>query len=506
MMRLAHGDTSLMLAATAVRRAVAHVRFSSAWRQAKVTSSLKSVPGEPEKPSVKTAIPGPKSKELLAQLDKFQDTKPILFFSDFEKSKGNYVVDADGNTMLDMYCHIASLPVGYNHPMMEEASRSEKWHRLLMQRPALGSQPNLEFPQQLEETMRGISPKGLTQVQMTCGCGSSANENAYKAVFMAHQYAKRGNKPPTQADLDSCMINMPPGSPALSMLSFEGGFHGRTFGCLSTTRSKAIHKVDIPALPWPVAPFPKLRYPLEKFEKENKEEEDRCLKAVENIIKTNNVPVAGLIVEPVLAEGGDKHASPYFFRKLREITARNGVAMIVDEVQTGVGATGAFWAHELWNLETPPDIVTFSKKMQASGYFYADRLRPDQPYRIYNTWMGDSLRLLQAKAMIDIVKSNKLVENTKITGDFTQVGLKEIAARRPELLSNVRGLGTFIAVDAASPADRDALLSTLRQKGINMGGCGAQSIRLRPSLIYAPKHANVFLDVFESVVGEHKMK
>lgn len=73
-------------------------------------------------------------------------------------------------------------------------------------------------------------------------------------------------------------------------------------------------------------------------------------------------PVAGIIIEPIASEGGDQHASPAFFRGLRALTKRLGVYMIVDEVQTGVGATGTLWAHEKWNLDTPPDAVTFSKK------------------------------------------------------------------------------------------------------------------------------------------------
>jgi 4-aminobutyrate aminotransferase/(S)-3-amino-2-methylpropionate transaminase len=73
-------------------------------------------------------------------------------------------------------------------------------------------------------------------------------------------------------------------------------------------------------------------------------------------------PVAGLIIEPIASEGGDQHASASFFQKLRTLTKRMGVSMIVDEVQTGVGATGTMWAHEKWNLDTPPDAVTFSKK------------------------------------------------------------------------------------------------------------------------------------------------
>lgn len=91
---------------------------------------------------------------------------------------------------------------------------------------------------------------------------------------------------------------------------------------------------------WPAAPFPKLRYPLSDHAAANRAEEDRCLARVEELIKTFRVPVAGVVVEPVQAEGGDNTATPYFFQQLRAITKRLGVSLIVDEVQTGGGPTG----------------------------------------------------------------------------------------------------------------------------------------------------------------------
>lgn len=155
-------------------------------------------------------------------------------------------------------------------------------------------------------------------------CGACSNECAYKAAFMHHQSVKRGGKSFSEEDLTSCMENKAPGSPQLAILSFKGAFHGRLFGSLSTTRSKPIHKLDFPAFSWPAVPFPKLRYPLEKFEYENTEEEDRCLRELEHTIKTWHIPVAGLIVEPIQAEGGDNHASPRFFREIRRITKELG--------------------------------------------------------------------------------------------------------------------------------------------------------------------------------------
>ncbi len=114
-------------------------------------------------------------------------------------------------------------------------------------------------------------------MHLSCGCGSSSNENAFKAAFILYMERRFGNSSLMQERLDSCMRNAAPGSPDLAMISFDGGFHGRTFGVLSSTYSKPIHKLDVPAFNWPMAPFPKIKYPYESFAKENREEENISL-------------------------------------------------------------------------------------------------------------------------------------------------------------------------------------------------------------------------------------
>lgn len=230
-----------------------------------------------------------------------------------------------------------------------------------------------------------VAPAGTPHL-FTQMCGSCANEGALKAAFMAYRARERGQEKVegfTPDELSSCMKNQAPGAPTLSAMSFTTAFHGRLFGSLSLTRSKAIHKLDIPAFDWPAVQFPQLRYPLSEFAAENAEAEARSLAEVEATIKEWKIkaPVAALIVEPVQAEGGDNHASPAFFNALRTLTKEHGVMMIVDEVQTGVGATGKFWAHEHWDLDTPPDFVSFSKKMQAAGFYHAAETRASAPYR-----------------------------------------------------------------------------------------------------------------------------
>ena len=205
----------------------------------------------------------------------------------------------------------------------------------LVNRPAMGNFPSSLWRSMLHDGLLRIAPKGMDKL-FTAQSGSEANELAYKAAFMLYRRRQRGEGGEwTSEEMESCMNNAAPGSPQLAVMSFRGSFHGRGFGSLSTTRSKAVHKLDFPAFDWPQAEFPALKYPLDKHVEENKQEEDRCLKGVEDVITSWKFPVAALIVEPVQSEGGDNHASPAFFQGLRDITKKHHVAFIADEVQTG---------------------------------------------------------------------------------------------------------------------------------------------------------------------------
>lgn len=480
---------SASLSATSVRRL-----FGS--RTSLPSTPTPAFPGEPSQPIIKTAIPGPMSIQLTKEMGEHQDNRAVHFVADFKKSVGNYVVDADGNYLLDIYNQISSISVGYNNPALMEAAKSEDWINAVLNRPSIGINPPKEWPQLIHETFNSIAPKGLDQV-MTLMCGSCSNEVAYKSVFMARRFRERGEHQEfTQEELQSCMKNQVPGSPDLSIMSFHGAFHGRLFACLSTTRSKEIHKLDIPAFDWPAAPFPKLKYPLEEHEKENEAEEQRCLDEVDHLILTWHKPVAGLIVEPIQAEGGDVHASASFFCRLRELCKKRGVYFIVDEVQTGGGPTGKFWAHEHWGLETPPDVVTFSKKLQAAGFYHNLTLRPNLAYRNFNTWLGDPVRAFYLRALLREMKEKRLLENTQITGQYLMSELKKLQQSN-SIFSNLRGQGTFIAIDLPDGAKRDKYVEVLRTLGVQSGGCGPRSLRFRPQLIFTPSHAAVLLDKME---------
>ncbi|KAH7383463.1 aminotransferase class-III-domain-containing protein [Cadophora sp. MPI-SDFR-AT-0126] len=219
------------------------------------------------------------------------------------------------------------------------------------------------------------------------------------------------------------------------------GFHGRLFSRLATTRSKPIHELDFPAFDWPAAPFLQLKHPLADY-KETRREEERCLVEVERLVTEFHSTPAAIVVEPIQSEGGDNHASPAFFQALRNLTKKHKILFLVDEVQT---------VH--WNLSSPPDMVTFSKKAQAAGLYYADSaLRPAKAYSQFNAWISDPMRALLFGGIYDEIKRLNLVENTPRVGSYVYAG---------------QGRGTFIAFDTPH---RDQLLKTAKTLGVNMGG------------------------------------
>ena len=451
--------------------------------------------------SVKTEVPGPKSKAAVAQLGQIFDSRAVHFVVDYAKSHDNYIVDVDGNTYLDVYSQIASIPVGYNNQTLITAAQSPEMVSALVNRPALGNFPAADWSSLLAEGLLRVAPKGLDKI-FTAQSGSEANELAYKAAFMLYQRRKRGEGVEwSQEEISSCLKNQAPGSPDLAILSFKNSFHGRGFGSLSTTRSKAVHKLDIPAFKWPQAEFPALKYPLDQHEEENKKEEARCLEQVGTIIASWHCPVAGVIIEPIQSEGGDNHASPQFFQGLREITQKHGVMLIADEVQTGFGATGKFWGHEHWNLQSPPDMVTFSKKAQTAGYFYGNAdLTPDKAYRQFNTWIGDPARVVMSNAVITEILNNKLVDQCATVGQKLYDALAQLSTKFPDHIQNLRGKGqgTYIAFDTADPA---ALVAKMKRNGVNIGTCGTRTVRLRPMLIFTEQHVPMLIDTFEKALS-----
>ncbi|CAI4062642.1 hypothetical protein N7582_002185 [Saccharomyces uvarum] len=462
-------------------------------------------PEEPAKPTIKTdSIPGPESQKQLEELGKVFDTRPAYFLADYEKSLGNYIADVDGNTYLDLYAQISSIALGYNNPALIKAAQSPEMIRALVDRPALGNFPSKDLDKILKQILKS-APKGQDHVWSGLS-GADANELAFKAAFIYYRAKQRGfDADFSEQDNVSVMENSAPGAPQLAVLSFKKAFHGRLFASGSTTCSKPIHKLDFPAFHWPHAEYPSYKFPLEDNADENRKEDDRCLKLVEELIKTWSIPVAALIVEPIQSEGGDNHASKYFLQKLRDITLKHNVVYIIDEVQTGVGATGKLWCHEYADIQPPVDLVTFSKKFQSAGYFFHDpKFIPNRAYRQFNTWCGEPARMIIAGAIGQEISDKKLTEQCTRVGNYLFKKLEGLQKKYPENFQSLRGKdrGTFIAWDLPTGEKRDLLLKKLKSNGCNVGGCAVNAVRLRPSLTFEEKHADIFIEALTKSVKE----
>ncbi|WPK26183.1 hypothetical protein PUMCH_003531 [Australozyma saopauloensis] len=462
-------------------------------------------PEEPVAPVVVTSSPGPKLKKAADALNKVFDSRAAYFVADYAKSQGNYIVDVDGNSYLDVYAQIASIPLGYNNPKLVEVAKSDKMTSAIINRPALGNFPGADTEEIIAELLK-VAPKGQDKVWSGLS-GADANELAFKAAFMWYQSKKRGYSSGfSTEETESVMKNQAPGSPELAIMSFERAFHGRLFASASTTCSKPIHKLDLPSFNWPKAEFPSYKYPLEANVAANQEEDRRCLAIVENLLKTWAVPIAAVLIEPIQSEGGDNHASNEFFQGLRDVTLKYGSLLIVDEVQTGVGATGTFWAHEHFNMSPPPDMVTFSKKFQSAGYYFHDpEIIPNQPYRQFNTWCGDPARMILAGAIGKEVVDKDLAKQAARVGNYLYPKLEALAGKYPAYMADLRGKNraTFIAWSFKDASLRNKFLADMKTVGINVGGCAEDSVRLRPTLVFEEKHADILVAGIEKILSSY---
>jgi len=460
---------------------------------------------EPETPVVTTPIPGPVSKQRLEQLNKIQSMASIQFFVDYRSSVGNYIVDVDGNKMLDVFTNISSIPLGYNHPALLAAASGNEMLDSLVNRPALGVFPGDNWPDRLKDVLMNIAPRGCDNI-ITMMCGTCSNENAMKLMFMKYAEKLRGGRVDfTPEELETAMIGKMPGIPKMCVLSFHGSFHGRTIGCLSVTHSKPIHLIDIPLMGWPVCNYPRYLYPLEENLEHNKQQDDKCLAEVEDTIEKQlkaGCPAAGIIAEPVQAEGGDHHGSAYWFQGLQNICRKHDIQLIIDEVQTGGGATGKMWCHEHFNLEHGADIVTYSKKMLAAGMYHKKELAPKHPARIFNTWVGEPSKLVLLEAVLDTIVKDKLLSRVTQVGDEMMGGLKDLSTKYPGVLNNVRGRGTFCAIDCDTADRREKIVGEMRKAGVHLGVCGDTAIRFRPTLTFDSKHLNILMDRLNTVLSK----
>jgi L-lysine 6-transaminase len=433
-----------------------------------------------------------------------------LFFSlpvafDPGESVGPYlaVVDRDETgepyRFLDMGALIATHAFGENDPAVVRAVLDSL--PFVVERYA-HSEYQTVLSLRLKAELNRIAPVG-TPRHFVVNTGAEAVENAIKAVLM--------NRVMTSSDGDGGFI-----------VSFEGAFHGRTLGALAVTHRKKA-RLGFPTFDWPHIPFPvdDARSP-----KETARREERSLKQLWDLLVSGRLPnaeknkdtyrreidalddflarpgqdvnafvaaqratltpdvvrrsrrVAAVLVEPIQGEGGVRMASANFMRKLRLITRVYDVPLVFDEVQTGWGMTGRLWAHELFDLPCPPDVVTWAKKAQNGILFVSEALATffQEEKKFNTTWEGDSGGMVRLLALLDHLD----LEQVRRTGDLARRGLETLAREHREIVKSVRGAGVMLAFDVVRADLREALLDRAFRRGLILLPAGERAVRFYP--------------------------
>jgi L-lysine 6-transaminase len=393
---------------------------------------------------------------------------------DLERSHGRRLYDArSGREVLDLFSFFATLPIGFNHPRMKDPDFLAKLTRAALVNPTNSDIYTTEFAEFVEVFGRVAMRPWIPNAFFVAG-GSLGVENAIKAAmdWKVRQNMRKGV----------------PGEKGTQILHFREAFHGRSGYTVSMTNTADPRKYQYFArFDWPRVSNPHLRFPVTPAELERVQAaEATTIAEVRRAFAERPHEIAAILVEPIQAEGGDHHFRPEFLATLKAVAHEHDALLVFDEVQTGVGITGTFWAHE--GLGTQPDLVSFGKKMQVCGMLGGGRLmdEPDNVFkvssRINSTWGGNLVDMVRCQRYLEIIEEEKLVENAATVGAYLLSQLESAQARMPEVLSNARGRGLMCAVDFADTETRNRVADTAYEMGMIILPCGHRSLRFRPPL------------------------
>jgi 4-aminobutyrate aminotransferase len=435
-------------------------------------------------PKIRTVLPGPNAQRIIAE-DKqyispsYTRSYPLVA----KRGRGAMVEDVDGNEFLDFSAGIAVTSTGHCHPEVVSA--------LQRQAAELIHMSGTDF---YYEQMTAVA-KRLSKVAPMPGphkfyYGNSGAEAIECAIKLARYHTRRQN-----------------------IVAFYGAFHGRTMGALSLTASKPQQRRRFsPLVPGVThVPFPNVYRGCSGGPQEQETYALGCARFIEEkLFRSSLAPeeVAAIVVEPIQGEGGYLVAPPIFLQEIREICDRHGILMVVDEVQSGAGRTGKWWAIEHSGVQ--PDIVTIAKGI-ASGMplgicMSKSHIMDWVPGSHASTFGGNPVCLAAALATIDILE-REAIANADAVGRQMMERMGSWIPRY-RLVGDVRGRGLMIGVEivrdkdsrtAAGP-ERDAIIQSAFERGLLLLGAGENTIRLSPPLIVSNEQANVALDILQDCI------
>ena len=429
------------------------------------------------------------SKNVRATLGKHilaDGYEPVM---DMEKSHGSWLVDErDGSEYLDMFSMFASGAVGYNHP--DILAGKDRLTAAALYKPTLSDIYNVQYAEFVEAFSNTAIPEYLPHTFFIEG-GALGVENALKVAFdwKVRKNMKNGK-----------------GEKGGKIIHFKQAFHGRTGYTLSLTNTTDLRKtMYFPKFDWPRIDIPKLSFPITDIVLENVEKNEKiAIDQIKSAISNNPDDIAALIIEPIQGEGGDNHFRDDFFVALRQLCDENEMLFIMDEVQTGIGITGKWWAHQ--HNSVKPDIISFGKKTQVCGLLAGKRVEEvdknvfSESSRINSTFGGNLADMVRFHIILEIIEKENLIENAKNMGAVLKKGLQFLSEEFPAYVTNPRGLGLFAAFDLPSQTERDKVIDGLLKNKLLMLPSGDDAIRFRPHLNVTSEDLKTSIDIIKSTI------
>lgn len=405
---------------------------------------------------------------------------------DLRKSHGSKMVDAlTGKEYLDCYTYFATLPIGHNHPKLEDAGFREALYQAALANPANSDVYSREYAG-FVKTFRDIAvPKEFRYLFFIAG-GTLAVENAMKAAFdwKAQKNRERG----VEGGADK-------------ILHFRDAFHGRSGYTLSVTNTDPRKTADFPKFAWPRITNPKIHFPIDVAQVAAAEQ--AAVWEMEAAFDKDPHGIAAILIEPIQCEGGDHHLRPEFFRQLRTLADERDALLIFDEVQTGMGITGSMWAFE--DLGVTPDLVAFGKKTQVCGVMSTTRIDDVDrnvfhvSSRINSTWGGNLVDMVRCARYLQIIDEDDLVANARRVGARFKSELERLEAHFPAV-TNARGKGLLLAFDLPDGDTRNHVRQTCWDAGFATLACGPRSLRFRPALIFSEADVERAMGILQTVL------
>jgi len=436
-------------------------------------------------PNIRTALPGPNARRILEGDERYVSPSYTRSYPLVAKrGRGVVVEDVDGNEFLDFSAGIAVTSTGHCHPDVVAAIQKQAAELIHMS----GTDFYYEHMVTLGERLSQVAPmKGPHKIYY----GNSGAEATEAAMKLARYHTRRQH-----------------------VIAFYGAFHGRTMGALSLTASKPQQRRRFSPL---IPGVTHVRYPdvyrgcVGGSPQEAEAFALGCARFIEEkLFKTTLAPeeVAAIFVEPIQGEGGYVVAPTVFMQELRRICDRHGILLVADEVQSGAGRTGKWWAIEHTGVE--PDIVCMAKGI-ASGMPLGIMMSKAEimdwvPGSHASTFGGNPVCIAAALATMDILE-REAIRNAEVVGKHMMERMAEWP-RRLDLVGDVRGRGLMIGVEivtdkkAKTPggAERDRIIEAAFERGILLLGCGPNTIRICPPLVVSREQADIAMDVLEECI------